>query len=127
MISKGYVGLFEKPIDRATIDRAVECWLSRFERLEQLVPGDSNGTSALSIKKPEEIMWHAHMEFRATQGEDFTWVYVTAGSRVMETSGFPSQQISLSVDVFVELPGIIEIIDDEDEKRLNELEKQGVL
>ncbi|MES2308976.1 MAG: hypothetical protein V4507_08960 [Verrucomicrobiota bacterium] len=127
MISKGYIGLFKKPIDRAILNQVIECWLSRFERVEQLVPGDANGTSALSIKKPEELMWHPNMEFRVTQGEEFTWVYVGAGSRVMETSGFPSEQISMSVDVFIELPGIIEIIDDIDEQRLNELEKEGIL
>ena len=107
--------------------KIIECWLERFEKLEQLVPGDAQGTSALSIKSTTDMMWHKNMEFRAIQGEEFTWIYVQADSKVMETSGFPSEQLSLSVDVFVVLPGIIEIIDDEDEKRLNELEKQGIL
>jgi len=127
MISKGYVGLFSSPIDRKTMGTIIECWLERFEKIEQLVPGDSQGTSALSIKSASDLMWHTNMEFRAIQGDDFTWVYVKADSKVMETSGFPSEQISLSVDVFIELPGIIEIIDDEDEKRLSELEKLGLL
>ncbi len=127
MISKGYVGLFSKPLDREVMHKVIECWLERFEKLEQLVPGDAQGTSALSIKTTADLMWHKNMEFRAIQGEDFTWIYVQADSKVMETSGFPSEQISLSVDVFIELPGIIEIIDDEDEKRLNELEKLGIL
>lgn len=127
MISKGYVGLFSKSIDRNVMHKIIECWLERFEKLEQLVPGDAQGTSALSIKSTTDMMWHKNMEFRAIQGEEFTWIYVQADSKVMETSGFPSEQLSLSVDVFVDLPGIIEIIDDEDEKRLNELEKQGIL
>jgi len=127
MISKGYVGLFSKSIDRNVMHKIIECWLERFEKLEQLVPGDAQGTSALSIKSTTDMMWHKNMEFRAIQGEEFTWIYVQADSKVMETSGFPSEQLSLSVDVFVDLPGIIEIIDDEDDKRLNELEKQGIL
>lgn len=127
MISKGYIGIFEEPIQRKTMVEMLQNWLDRFERVEQLIPGDNQGTSALTIKKTEELMWHSSMEFRIIQGEDFAWAYVTPESKIIETSGLPAEQISICLDLLLELPGLTEVIDEHDEKRLEQLEKEGLI
>ncbi len=127
MISRGYVGLFSEPLQREAISQFVQSWIERFEKVEQLLPGDNNGTSALAITKPEELMWHRDMQFRVVNGIDFAWVYITLDRQVIETSGLPAEQISLCLDLLLELPGLLEVIDEHDDARLEILEKKGLL
>lgn len=127
MISKGYVGILSHPINQTRMLNILHHWIERFEKIEQLIPGDIQGTSALSIQKEEDLMWHKSMEFRVSQGSEFAWVYITAESKAIETTGLPSDQISVCLEVLLELPDLVEVIDEHDEKRLCELEKIGVL
>ncbi len=127
MISKGYVAIFDAPLNKESISLFVESWLERFERVEQVTPEPGLSATALSISKREEIMWEPSLQFRVINGDEFTWVYVTQNRRVIETTGFPSEEISLCLDVLIELEGVTEIIEEHNDKRLDELEKQGLL
>lgn len=127
MIRKGYVALFASPLDKEAISLIVESWLERFERVEQVTPEPGLNACALGISKRQEIMWEPNMQFRVVNGDEFTWVYVGLNRRVIETTGFPSDEISLCLDVLIELDGVVEVIEDHNERRLDELEAQGLL
>lgn len=127
MNSKGYVALFEAPLDREIICLIVESWLERFERVEQITPEPGLSASALEITNRGEIMWEPNLQFRVINGDDFSWVYITQNQRVIETTGFPSEEISLCLDVLLELDGVAEIIDEHNDKRLDQLEAEGLL
>jgi hypothetical protein len=45
----------------------------------------------------------------------------------METTGLPSDQISVCLDVILGLPGLVEVIDQHDDKRLDQLEAEGMM
>lgn len=127
MISKGYVAIFDAPLNKETISLFVESWLERFERVEQVTPEPGLSATALSISNRSEIMWEPSLQFRVVNGDEFTWVYVTLNRQVIETTGTPSEGISLCLDVLVELEGVTEIVEEHNDKRLDELEKQGLL
>ncbi len=124
MDKKGFIAIFEEVLGRSEISECVASWLERFEKVEQVVPG-MEGT--LEVKEPSEIMWEPNLQFRVMSGEQFAWVYVSLDKRGMETTGFQDAEISFCLEVLLELPGIAEVIDEKNQRRLNELEKAGII
>ena len=124
MDKKGFIAIFEEVLGRSEISECVASWLERFEKVEQVVPG-MEGT--LEEKEPSEIMWEPNLQFRVMSGEQFAWVYVSLDKRGMETTGFQDAEISFCLEVLLELPGIAEVIDEKNQRRLNELEKAGII
>lgn len=124
MDKKGFIAIFEGVLDKALISECVAAWLERFEKVEQVVPG-MEGT--LEVKAPSEIMWEPNLQFRVMNGEQFSWVYVSLDKRAMETTGFQDAEISFCLEVLLELPGIAEVIDEKNQRRLGELEKAGII
>ncbi|MCE0496412.1 MAG: hypothetical protein LV481_00500 [Methylacidiphilales bacterium] len=124
MLQKGYVAVFEKALDRASVSGCVASWLERFEKVEQVIPG-MEGT--LEVREPSEIMWEQHLQFRVLNGEQFSWVYVSLNKPAMETTGFQDAEISLCLEVLLELPAVAEVIDEKNQRRLDELEKAGII
>ena len=127
MISRGYVAVFSEPHDDGSVRKILDSWLTRFERVEQVVPGVQAGNTTTPIQKPQDLIPADHMQFRVIQGGDFAWVYLTRNRRVVETTGLPSEKISLCLDVLLELPGVTEIVDQHDDRRLDELERDGLM
>lgn len=68
-----------------------------------------------------------HLQFRVIQGDDFSWAYLTRGRRVIETTGLPNEKIPLSLDILLELTGVTEVVDQSDDRRLDELERDGLM
>ena len=124
MIQKGFVAVFESPLDRARISECVASWLERFEKVEQVVP-KMEGT--LEVKETRDIMWEPHLQFRVLNGEQFAWVYVSLDKPAMETTGFQDAEISFCLEVLLELPNVAEVIDEKNERRLDELERAGII
>jgi len=124
MIQKGFIAVFEQELDRALVAECVVSWLERFEKVEQVIP-KMEGT--LEVKAVEEIMWEQHLQFRVLNGEQFAWVYVSLDKRGMETTGFQDAEISFCLEVLLELPSLAEVIDEKNQRRLEELEKAGVI
>jgi hypothetical protein len=127
MISRGYVAIFSEPHTDATIRLILQSWLDRFERVEQIIPGAQAGNSTVTLTSPQELLPGDHLQFRILVGGDFTWAYLTRGRRVIETTGLPSEKIALCLDVLLELNGITEIVDQSDDRRLDELERDGLM
>jgi hypothetical protein len=124
MDKKGFVAVFEQPLERPIILDCVASWLKRFEKVEQIIPG-MEGT--LQVKEPGEIMWETHLQFRVLNGEQFAWVYASLESRAMETTGFQDAEISFCLEVLLELPGTAEVVDDKNQRRIEQLEKAGII
>lgn len=124
MVQKGFIAVFEAALDRALISECVASWLDRFEKVEQVVPG-MEGT--LEVKEPREIMWEPNLQFRVLNGDQFSWVYVSLDKLAMETTGFQDAEISLCLEVLLELPNVAEVIDEKNQRRLDELEKSGII
>jgi hypothetical protein len=124
MVQKGFVAVFERPLDRAAISECAASWLARFEKVEQVVPG-MEGT--LELKEPSEIMWEPLLTFRVMNGAQFAWVYVSVDKPSMETTGFQDAEISFCLEVLLELPHVAEVIDEKNERRLSELERAGII
>jgi len=124
MVQKGFIAVFEEALGRPEISECIASWLERFEKVEQVVPG-MEGT--LEVKEPSEIMWEPNLQFRVMNGEQFAWVYASLDRRAVETTGFQDAEISFCLEVLLELPGVAEVIDERNQRRLNELEKAGIL
>src|SRR5271155_36591 len=124
MVQKGFIAIFEAALDRARISECVASWLGRFEKVEQVIPR-MEGT--LEVKEPSEIMWESNLQFRVLNGEQFAWVYISLGRRGIETTGFQDGEISFCLEVLLELPGVAEVIDEKNQRRLDELEKAGII
>ena len=124
MVQKGFIAVFEEVLDRAQLSECVASWLERFEKIEQVIP-QMEGT--LEVKEPSEIMWEPNLQFRVLNGEQFAWVYVSLDKRAMETTGFQDAEISFCLEVLLELPGVAEVIDEKNQRRLDELEKAGII
>jgi hypothetical protein len=124
MVQKGFIAVFEEALARAQISECVASWLARFEKVEQVVP-KMEGT--LEVKEPSEIMWEPNLQFRVINGEQFAWVYASLDKRAMETTGFQDAEISFCLEVLLELPGVAEVIDEKNQRRLDELEKAGII
>jgi hypothetical protein len=124
MDKKGFVAVFEKAHDRASLSECVASWLERFEKVEQVIPG-MGGTC--EIKEPSEILWEPNLQFRVTNADQFAWVYVSLDKLAMETTGFQDAEISFCLEVLLELPGIAEVVDEKNQRRLEQLEKAGII
>ena len=127
MISRGYVAVFSQAHTDASIRAILDSWLSRFERVEQVVPGTQAGNTTVTLANPDELLKSDHLQFRIILGEDFAWAYLTRGRRVIETTGLPNEKIALCLDILLELPGVTEIVDQHDDRRLDELERDGLM
>src|SRR5476651_1996858 len=124
MDKKGFIAVFETALDRASISECVMSWLERFEKVEQVIP---NMEGTLEVKEPGEVMWEPNLQFRVLNGEQFAWIYVSLDRRAMETTGFQDAEISFCLEVLLELRNMAEIIDEKNQRRLNELEKAGII
>jgi len=124
MDKKGFIAVFEKAHDRASISKCVMSWLERFEKVEQVTPGME---STLEVKEPGEIMWEPTLQFRVMNGEQFAWIYVSLNKLAMETTGFQDAEISFCLEVLLELPCVAEVVDEKNHRRLEELEKAGII
>ena len=124
MVQKGFIAVFERILDRALISECVTSWLERFEKVEQVIP-KMEGT--LEVKEPGEIMWEPNLQFRVLNGEQFAWVYVSLDKLAMETTGFQDAEISFCLEVLLELPNVAEVVDEKNQKRLEQLEKAGII
>jgi hypothetical protein len=111
MISRGYVAVFAQPHSDASIRNLVASWLDRFSRVEQVIPGAQAGNSTVTLTSSGELLPS----------------YLTRGRCVIETTGLPSEKIALSLDVLLELNGVTEIVDQSDDRRLDELERDGLM
>jgi hypothetical protein len=124
MEKKGFVAIFGQPFDRERVNVCVESWLERFEKVEQIAPGME---FTLEIKSAKEIIWDANLQFRISESDLFAWAYVTLDKAAMETTGFADAEISFCLQVLLELPDTTEIVDEKNQRRLDELEKSGVI
>ena len=124
MVKKGFIAIFEKALSRVAIAECVASWLERFEKVEQVTPGME---STLEVKEPGEIMWEPNLQFRVTNGEQFSWIYVSVDKLAIETTGFQDAEISFCLEVLLELPNVAEIVDEKNQRRLDELEKAGII
>lgn len=127
MISRGYVAVLAEPHTDDSIRKFIESWLARFERVEQVVPGVQAGNTTTALQAPKDLIPSDHLQFRVILGTDFAWAYLTRGRRVIETTGLPHEKISLCLDILLELPGVTEIVDQHDDRRLDELERDGLM
>jgi hypothetical protein len=124
MVQKGFVAVFEEDLDRPKVSECVASWLERFEKVEQVIP-KMEGT--LEVKEARDIMWEPNLQFRVLNGEQFAWVYASLDRRAMETTGFQDAEISFCLEVLLELPGVAEVVDEKNQRRLEELEKAGII
>ena len=124
MVQKGFIAVFEEELGKSEISECVASWLDRFEKVEQVVP-KMEGT--LEVKETRDIMWEPNLQFRVINGEQFAWVYVSLDKRAMETTGFQDAEISFCLEVLLELPSVAEIVDEKNQRRLDELEKAGII
>ena len=127
MISRGYVAVFADSHTDNSIRKILESWLGRFEKVEQVVPGIQAGNTTTALQDPKDLIPSDHLQFRVIQGGDFAWAYLTRGRRVIETTGLPQEKISLCLDILLELSGVTEIVDQHDDRRLDELERDGLM
>ena len=128
MHAKGYTALFREPLADGHIKGCVERWLSDFDKVEQVSSGGGGGALTYAIKGIEEVHFEKSMQFRVVAGNDFTWVYITRGGYVIETTGMPGEsEVSLCLDVLLELPNVVEVIDHHNDRRLDELEAEGLM
>ena len=127
MISRGYVAIFAESHTEDTIRIFLDSWLARFERVEQVIPGIQAGNTTTPLQSPQDFIPSDHLQFRVLLGGDFAWAYLTRGRRVIETTGLPNEKISLCLDILLELPGVTEIVDQHDYRRLDELERDGLM
>lgn len=127
MISKGYVGVFDQPFTRESIGTFVEAWHASNLQIEQVCPGPRAGNTTIPIHTREDILWENHLQFRLLSDTTFSWAYLSLQRQVIETSGMPDDANTLPLDVLLALPGLAEIVDQANDRRLDELESQGLM
>src|SRR5262245_33830042 len=127
MISKGYVAIFSEAHTKKNVTAFVKSWLERFQKVEQVTPEGGTHIGTLTIQSPTDLMWSEHLQFRVTNGDEFTWIYLTLNRRAIETTGLPADEIALCLDVLMELPHVTEVIDAHNDKRLDQCEAEGLL
>jgi hypothetical protein len=81
----------------------------------------------VTLTSPQELLPSDHLQFRVIQGDDVSWAYLTRNRRVIETTGLPNEKIALCLDILLELTGVTEIVDQSDDRRLDELERDGLM
>jgi hypothetical protein len=124
MEKKGFVGIFGQEFTRERVSECVASWLERFEKVEQVAPANE---FTLEIKDANEIIWDGNLQFRVSHADLFAWAYITLGHASMETTGFADGEISFCLQILLELPDTVEIVDEKNQRRLDELEKTGVI
>lgn len=127
MDSKGYVALMQVPLDRAAVQGMVALWIEHYPRLEQVCPGDQAGVLTVTVDTPDAILWENNLQFRVVSGEDFAWIYLTLDRRIIETTSLPHEENTLALDVLLDLEGLEEVVDQHNDRRLDALEKAGLL
>jgi hypothetical protein len=127
MISKGFVGVFDTPFTKEQVGAFVDAWIGSQFQVEQVCPGPHAGNTTVSIAAAGDVLWEDHLQFRVLSGVIFSWVYLTLGRRVIETSGMPDDGNTLPLDVLLDLPGLEEVVDQANDRRLDELEKEGLM
>jgi hypothetical protein len=127
MISKGYVGVFDAPLTRAVVEAVVDTWLGSNFKIEQVCPGPHAGNVTIAITKTEELLWEDNLQFRVLSDVTFAWVYFSLNRCVMETSGLPDDGNLMPLEVLADLPGIVEVVDQVNERRLEQLEAEGLM
>ena len=124
---QGFVGLFSEPLAKPRIEEIVSLWIERFGNVEQIL-GKIGQVLTVKIQSTSDLIWEKDLQFRILHGEQFAWVYLTMDRYIIETSGLVSENASsLCRDVFKNLDGCKEIIDEHNNRRLDELETQGLL
>jgi hypothetical protein len=124
MEKKGFIAVFSKPFTRERVSVCVESWLERFEKVEQVAPANE---FTLEVLEAKDLIWDNNLQFRVSNADLFAWVYVTLDKAAMETTGFADAEISFCLQVLLELPDTAEIVDEKNQRRLDELEKAGVI
>jgi hypothetical protein len=124
MEKKGFVAIFGKEFTRESVSECVASWLERFEKVEQVASGME---FTLEIKSVKEIIWDPNLQFRVGNGEQFAWIYVSLDKTAMETTGFADAEISFCLEVLLELPDVTEVVDEKNQRRLEQLEKAGLI
>ena len=81
----------------------------------------------MEIRATSDIFWENFPQFRIAEGDTFAWVYLSLRRKSIETTGFSTSGIPLSLEVLLELPRVCEIIDEKNEARLSQLEHEGIL
>jgi hypothetical protein len=126
VLSKGYIAVIEEELTRELVRDIADVWMTHFT-LEQVCPGQQAGVMTLALEKPDDIVWEKNLQFRVTSGEAFTWIYLTLGKRVIESSGLPDSENTLPLEVFADIPAIQEAVSQENDKRLDQLEAEGLI
>lgn len=126
MLSKGYIAVVDEELTRDLVRDIVDTWMTHFS-IEQVCPGPQAGATTLTLEKPEDILWEKNLQFRASSGEAFTWIYMTLGKYVIETSGLPDSENTLPLEVFTDIPLIREVVSQENDRRLDQLEAEGLI
>ena len=124
MEKKGFVAIFGKELNRERISECVASWLERFEKVEQVAPANE---FTLEVKETRDILWDDNLQFRVSNADQFAWIYVTLDKTSMETTGFADAEISFCLEVLLELPNVTEIVDEKNQRRLEQLEKAGII
>jgi hypothetical protein len=124
MEKKGFIAIFGKEFTRESVSECVASWLERFEKVEQVAPGME---FTLEIKSVKEIIWDSNFQFRVGNGEQFAWIYVSLDKTAMETTGFADAEISFCLEVLLELSDVKEVVDEKNQRRLEQLEKAGII
>jgi hypothetical protein len=124
MEKKGFIAVFGKPFTRERVADCVASWLDRFEKVEQIAPATE---FTLEMLEAKDIIWDTNLQFRVSNADLFAWVYITLDKATMETTGFADAEISFCLQVLLELPDTVEIVDEKNQRRLDELEKAGVI
>ena len=123
----GFVGLFAEPLGQQRIEELVLLWLERFGSVEQTI-GNSHQALTRAIHSAADLVWEKDLQFRVLAGEQFTWIYITKDHHVIETSGLVLDNgSSLCRDVLTNVHGCLEIIDEHNDRRLDELEAKGLM
>jgi hypothetical protein len=124
MEKKGFVAVFGKELNRERVGEFVASWLERFEKVEQVAPANE---FTLEVKETRDILWDSNLQFRVSNADQFAWIYITLDKTSMETTGFADAEISFCLEVLLELPDVTEIVDEKNQRRLEQLEKAGII
>ena len=121
----GFVAVFGTPVTASTTRAFVASWLDRYEQVEQVLGQE---VATVKLGEPSDLLDDENPTFRVVNGPQYAWVYVTHGARVVETTGTPNgEEVSLSLELLTELPGVERIVPTSDERKMEALEQEGLL